>query len=606
MKQLLTLLSLVLIAGSSLAQKKTTPKNDPLADLDTAFQRVLKDRKAVGFAVAVVSKDGILYSKGFGYRNLESKQPVTTNTLFAIGSCSKAFTSSLMGMLQSEGKVDFDKPVRNYMPELSFFNDDLNNNVTIRDMMTHRTGLPRHDYSWYIFNSSSRDSLLQRIKYQEPTTKLRQSWQYNNFMFLAQGMIAEKFYKQSWEESVKEKIFAPLNMKHSNLTIKDWKAQPDIAAGYRVQGDSLIKKMDYYNINAMGPAGSINSNVTDMANWVQTWINGGKFNGKQVLPASYVKDAMSSQMVISPGFPDKEIPDAHLANYGFGWFISSYRGHYCVEHGGNIDGFSASTSFFPSDSIGIIVLTNQNGSAVTDIVRNMIADRLFGLKKVNWNGRVNEAEAKAKKAGKEAETTATDGQKKGTTLSHPIVDYEGLFNHPGYGTIDVELHNDSLMMLTPHGAAWLRHYHYDVFELIGIDDDGTIDTASKDNTKLQFHMSPAGEINAVSIGLQPGLDDIRFERKPKEQKINASELKKYVGDYELAPGVLAKFYTKEEKTLYAFIEGQPEYELVSTGKNKFAIKVLSGYNVEFEENEKGEIISASFVQPNGTFKAKRK
>ena len=383
MKQLLTVLALALIANLSFAQKKTIAKNDPLADLDTAFQRVLKDRKAVGFAVAVVSKNDILYSKGFGYRNLENKQPVTPNTLFAIGSCSKAFTSSLMGLLQAEGKLDFDKPARNYIPELSFFNDDLNDHVTIRDMMTHRTGLPRHDYSWYIFNSASRDSLLQRIKYQEPTTALRQSWQYNNFMFLAQGMIAEKLYKKSWEESIKEKIFVPLKMQHSNLTIKDWKAQPDIATGYRVQGDSLVKKMDYYNINAMGPAGSINSSVTDMANWVQTWINGGKFNGKQVLPASYVKDAMSSQMVIGAGFPDKEVPDAHLSNYGFGWFISSYRGHYRVEHGGNIDGFSASTSFFPSDSIGIIVLTNQNGSADNGSVRNMIADRLFGSYKKN-------------------------------------------------------------------------------------------------------------------------------------------------------------------------------------------------------------------------------
>lgn len=606
MKQLLTIFALTLIADASFAQKKTTIKNDPLADLDTAFQRVLKDRKAVGFAVAVVSKNNIIYSKGFGYRNLESKQPVTPNTLFAIGSCTKAFTSSLMGLLQAEDKLDFDKPVRNYIPELSFFNEDLNNHVTLRDMMTHRTGLPRHDFSWYLFNTSSRDSLLQRVKYQEPTTALRQSWQYNNFMFLAQGVIAEKLYKKSWEESIKEKIFVPLKMQHSNLAIKDWKAQPDIATGYRVQGDSLIRKMEYYNINGMGPAGSINSSVTDMANWVQTWINGGKFNGKQVLPASYIKDAMSSQMVIGAGFPDKEVPDAHLSNYGFGWVISSYRGHYRVEHGGNIDGFSASTSFFPSDSIGIIVLTNQNGSAVTGIVRNMIADRLFGLKKVNWNGRVNEVEARAKKAEKEAGDVSDNGQKKGTKPSHPIADYEGLFNHPGYGTIDMELHNDSLMMLTPQGVAWLRHYHYDVFEMIGIENDGTIDTAGKNNTKLQFHMSPSGEINAVSIGLQPGLDDIKFERKPKEKKIDADELKKYVGEYELVPGVVAKFYTKEGKTLYAFIEGQPEYELVSTGKNKFALKILNGYSVEFEENEKGEIISASFVQPDGTFKAKRK
>jgi CubicO group peptidase (beta-lactamase class C family) len=159
--------------------------------------------------------------------------------------------------------------------------------------------------------------------------------------------------------------------------------------------------------------GSINSNVNEMANWVITWINGGKFNGKEILPSNYVNQAMSSQMVVGAALPDKEVPDAFLSNYGFGWFLSSYRGHYRVEHGGNIDGFSASTSFFPSDSIGIIVLTNQNGSAVPGIVRNTIADRIFGLNKIDWNKRTNDAQAKAKAAAKEAEKKTTSNKKAG-------------------------------------------------------------------------------------------------------------------------------------------------------------------------------------------------
>src|ERR1044071_3716427 len=171
----LLLTALLLAIGSILIAQKNQPKtSDPFAGLDTVFARVLKDRKAVGFAVAVVSKDKIIYSKGFGYRDLDKKLPVTPTTLFAIGSCTKAFTASLLGLLNKEGKIDFDKPVRDYLPELRFFNDELNNNVTVRDIMCHRTGLPRHDFSWYLFNTSSRDSLVQRIKYQEPTAKLRE------------------------------------------------------------------------------------------------------------------------------------------------------------------------------------------------------------------------------------------------------------------------------------------------------------------------------------------------------------------------------------------------------------------------------------------------
>ncbi len=587
-------------------QTKNSKSSDPFAGLDTAFQRVLKDRKAAGFAVAVVSKNKVVYAKGFGYRDYEKKLPVTTTTLFAIGSCTKAFTSSLLGLLNKDDKLDYDKPARDYLPELHFFNDDLNDHVTIRDMMCHRTGLPRHDYSWYLFKSSSRDSLLQRIKYQEPTTALRETWQYNNFMFLAQGMITEKITGKSWEQNVKEKIFTPLGMTASNFSVKDMGKSNDASLGYIVQKDSIIKKIDYYNIDAIGPAGSINSNVLEMANWVTAWINGGKFNGKEILPASYVTEAMTSQMVARPGLPDKETPDAHFGTYGFAWFLSSYRGHYRVEHGGNIDGFSASTSFFPSDSIGIIVLSNQNASAVTGIVRNIIADRLFGLSRIDWNGRSNTAEAKSKASAKEGQKNKTSNKKEGTKPSHGLKDYEGLYNHPGYGTVEVVVKDDSLKMLTPNGDVWLRHYHYDVFETFGIDKEEGIDTTGGSQLNIQFLMSPAGEINILSMPLQPGLDDLRFKRTPKPKEITKTELEKYVGEYEFSPGASAKFYIKGEKTLYAFIEGQPEYELIPTDKNKFSLKILPGYSVQFDENEKGEIVSASFIQPNGTFKATKK
>ena len=599
---------LLLLATSSIlfAQKNQSKPADPFAGLDTVFARVLKDRKAVGFAVAVVSKDKIIYAKGFGYRDLEKNLPVTVNTQFAIGSCSKAFTSSLLGILNKDGKIDFDKPVKQYLPELEFYNDEMNNNITVRDILCHRTGLPRHDYSWYLFNSASKDSLMERIKYQEPTAKLRQTWQYNNFMFLVQGVLSEKLMGKTWEQNVKENIFTPLGMNTSNFSVHDMAKVNDAALGYTVIKDSIIRKLDYYDINGMGPAGSINSSVNEMANWVITWINGGKFKGKEILPSTYVTQAMSSQMVVGSALPDKEVPDAFLSNYGFGWFLSAYRGHYRVEHGGNIDGFSASTSFFPSDSVGIIVLTNQNGSAIPGIVRNTIADRLFGLNRIDWNKRTNDAQAKAKAAAKEAEKTFVSNKKQGTNPSHKINDYEGLFNHPGYGTLEIYTKNDSLFFRSRNGDAWLRHYHYDVFELFPVDKKEGIDTTQSAQINIQYHTNAAGDIDKLSMPIQAGLKDIEFNRIPKPKEITKADLEKYVGDYELGPGVIAKFYIKGEKTLYAFIEGQPEYELVATDKHKFDLKILTGYSAMFEEDASGKIISVSFIQPNGTFKAKRK
>lgn len=597
---------LSLIFSVAYSQKKTPINTDPLAGIDTLMERILKERKGAGFAVAVVNQNKIIYAKGFGYRDYEKKLPVTPNTLFAIGSCSKAFTSLLIGQLQKEGKLEYDKPVREYLPELKFFNNDLNNAVTLRDMMCHRTGLPRHDYSWYLFNTNSRDSMLQRIQYQEPTAPLRQRWQYNNFMFLAQGVVAEKMTGQTWEENIKKKIFVPLGMSNSNVSIPELVKSTEPSLGYTVYKDSIIKKLDYYNINAMSPAGSINSSVNEMAKWVMCWINGGKVNGKEIFPATYMKEAMSSQMVVSPQLPTQQRQDVFMGTYGFGWSMASYRGHYRVEHGGNIDGFSASTCFFPTDSIGIIVLANQNASAITSLVRNSIADRLLKVKPIDWLGERMAADAKAKKAAKEDTAKAESSQKKNTKPSHAPGEYEGLYNHPGYGTAEVVAKGDSLFLLTAEKKLWLRHYHYDVFQTFFVDAKDGVDTTETDPFKIQFAMNEAGDITKILMQFEDELKPLEFSRKPKPKEISKEDLKKYEGSFELAPGVDAKFYIKGEKTLYAFIEGQPEYELVATDKNTFVLKALSGYSVKFDENEKGEITAVSFIQPNGTFKAKKK
>ena len=160
----------------------------------------------------------------------------------------------------------------------------------------------------------------------------------------------------------------------------------------------------------MGPAGCINSSVSDMSAWLITWIHGGKFNGKEIIPAGFAKEAMSSQMIIGSGFPEADTKDVQFSNYGFGWSLASYRSHYRAEHGGNIDGFSASTSFFPTDSIGIVVLTNQNGSSIPSIVRNILADKMLGLKYYDWNSYMWNIYSKAKQEQKEAESSKVNSR----------------------------------------------------------------------------------------------------------------------------------------------------------------------------------------------------
>ena len=604
MKKVLFIVFTVLLMSSTMAQKKHQDLSKRLKGVDKELNEVLETWKAAGFAVAVVEKNKIIYAKGFGYRDYENKNPVTPNTLFAIGSCTKAFTSSLLGLLQSENKISFDESPGKYIPGFEFFNQEMNNSISIKDMMCHRTGLPRHDYSWYIFPGNSKDSLLQRVAFQEPFTGVREKWYYNNFMFLAQGVITEKITGKSWEENVREKLFKPLGMARSNLSIDELKKSEDIAFGYELKNDSIIQKMDYYNIAGMSPAGSINSSVNEMSNWLITWINGGKFNDNEIIPATFVNQAMSSQMVVTGALPGKENPDLHLSNYGFGWGISSYKGHYRVEHGGNIDGFSASTCFFPGDSIGIVVLTNQNGSRVPSVVRNIIADRVLNVSVTDWNKDLKKQRDKAIKDQKEAKLTAISNKKFGTKTSHILEEFSGTYTNPGYGSFDLKVERDSLFAQFPIMKMWLRHYHYDIFEPFEVKESG-IDTTETSELRINFSTNNAGEISSLKVKFEPALDPIEFKRTPNEITVDKEILESYVGEYELA-GMIAKIYLKGNETLFLFIPGQPEYELLATGLHKFSIKSLEGFKLEFIEGKKKEIIEVLFIQPNGTFKAIRK
>ncbi|MFN7115718.1 MAG: serine hydrolase [Saprospiraceae bacterium] len=599
MNRLLLLVFVFLGIATIVPAQKPTDKR--LAGLDTFVNKVLQDWHAPGVGIAVVEKNKVVYAGGFGFADYENKRPVTGNTLFAIGSCTKAFTSALLGKLQADGKLDFDEKVTTYVPEVAFYNDYLTDNVTVRDLTCHRTGIPRHDFSWYL-NGTSRDSLVQRIRYMENFASLREKWYYNNFMFLLQGVISEKLYGKSWEDNISEQFFQPLGMTNSNFAL--WaKDYPDEAKGYYTDDKNAIKPQDYYKIAGMGPAGSIFSNPVEMANWVMAWINGGKFNGKQVIPEAYVKEAMSSQMVINAGLPTPESPDVYLANYGMGWFLASYRGHYRVEHGGNIDGFSASTAFYPTDSIGIVVLTNQNGSAITGIIRNFISDRMLKLPYKNWNKQIKDARDKALAAAKEGEKSNSDSlnRKPNTRPSHALADYAGNYENAGYGAIQLSVRKDSLFIKLGEQEAYLEHYHYDVFRPQA---PGTPFEELLNSLRLQFTMDLKGEVTGFDfIGIEPALEKITFEKKALPVAMAKSELEKYTGEYELA-GMVAKVNLRGE-TLWVVVPGQPDYETVPVGNHEFKLKVLDGYSVRFEIN--GDKATAMlFIQPNGTFKATRK
>ena len=574
-----------------------------LAGLETTINKILSDHHAAGVAVAVVEKNKVVYARGFGYRDIEKKLPVTPNTQFAIGSCTKAFTASLLGILQKEYSLDFDKPVTTYLPQQKFYSNELTNQITLRDMMSHRTGLPRHDLSWYI-DPDTREALLKRVQYMEPSAPLRQRFQYNNFMFLLQGVVAEKMTGKKWETNISNRIFNKIGMRQSNFSVKDLANYEEPAVGYDIKHDSVIHRMKYYDIDGMGPAGSINSTVQDMSQWLRVWINGGKYNDSVVLPANYFAEAISSQMIVAPGTPTPEKPDIQFSNYGFGWFLVSYKGHYRVEHGGNIDGFSASTSFYPSDSIGIVVLCNQNGSAVPSVVRNLITDKLLKLPAFDWNADLLAAKKKAKDQAQQAEKSFTSGRVINTQPSHLLASYAGKYSNDAYGSFEVIKKGDSLFVKLKQQQWWLQQFHYDIF--LPFDTEEGIDTTDKSPIRFQFTTGLKGDIETAALfGFEPALPEpIVFVRSNNAITLKEGALNNYVGEF-LLSGITIKTYIKGS-SLYVLVPGQPEYELMPVSNHRFDFKAVKGFSVLFDMDAKDQLAGLTLIQPNGNFRAAKK
>ena len=592
-KILITLLSILSINNAFSQLDKR------LKGLDSELEKVLKKLEEPGFAIAIVENDQILYSKGFGYRDYENKIKVDSNTLFAIGSATKSFTSSLLGVLREDEKLNFEDSPIDHINELRFYNSQMNDVISIRDMMSHRTGLPRHDLSWYFFPTFSKDSLVSRVKHHKPFTSVRNQWWYNNFMFMLQGVIAERITNKTWSENIKEMIFDPLGMTRSNTSIAELENSENAAFGYSQD----FKKMDYYKIAGMGPAGSINSSVNEMSKWLITWINKGEYKGKKILPPNYTEEAISSQSVVVANLPDEDNPGLHLTNYGYGWFLSSYKGHYRVEHGGNIDGFSTSAAFYPSDKVGIIVLSNQNASNTPSIVRNIISDRMLDVKKTDWLKYHFDKLKEAELIQKELDKNEDSDKIKGTNPSRSMNEYEGEYTNLGYGTFDISMKNDSLFMKIPNKTFWLSHHHYDTFLPYELK-NGKVNLEDESVIFITFSAGQLGEIKKLSTGLEPAIEEpIYFDRKIKPIDIETSELDKYVGDFKFMKNT-CKTYLKED-VLYVFVPEQPEYRLNPIGKHLFSIEKLDGYKIKFDVSENDKVTHISFVQPNGTFKYKK-
>lgn len=476
--------------------------------LDSFIFKTMEDWHVMGVSVAVIKKNEVIFSKGYGSSDFAAKKPVTGHTIFPIASCTKPFASALIGMAIEEKKLELNKPVRNYLPDFNLYNDELTQKATIKNLLTHSTGLPGHDWAWTFNTNYPREVYLQRIKFLEPSLPLGTKFQYSNFSYFLLGALTEKIYDRTWTELVTEKILLPLGMNNTVASYTTLKDHEKLARTYDYRDSFKLEETK--QMDDLLAAGSILSTADDLAQWLKMWINGGMVNGKRILPAGYINKAISPEIVASTEINAQSV-DEPVINMGLGWFLSSYRGHYRAHHTGNLAGYSSSVSFFPFDSLGIVVLVNQNGSPLIRLIPNFVADIVFNMevhdKNAEMLGRRKKFDAMRKNQAPINLDTVT--RKPALTLAS----YYGEFHNPGYGTAKITAYKNGLLLnyenlelvLIPKGTGHSFSSHHTEDSLVFQWGEG--DAVFKTNKK--------GEVESFSIPFEPEVDPIVFSLKNK-------------------------------------------------------------------------------------------
>ncbi len=569
---------------------------DPaLAGFEKFVDAELKKWNVPGIAITVVKDGKVILKRGYGWRDVDKKLPMTEVTVQPIASVTKSFTVAALASLVREGKLSWDKPVRDYLPDFKMFNDYTTLNATPRDLVTHRTGLPRHDASWYNA-TASREELYKRIQYLEPSAPLRATWQYNNFMFMTAGYMGGRVAGSDWETLVRNNIFKPIGMLNSTFTIEDMQNAQHVGKGYQWDEKEVARPIQYRGLAAMGPTGSINSNMEDMSRYLRMFLARGQFEGKTIINAADIVEMTNPQMVMADARRFEEISSTQ---YGMGFFLTHYRGERLVHHGGNMPGASSLLSFLPLKNVGVFTTANLSGSSLPTIVTYAIYDRLLAMKPVDWSARLWEVKEKGRLSQESAKKQNLTPRKKGTKPAHELAAYSGNYAHPGYGVIGFKQFNDGLVGTYNGLSSPFPHFHYEVFEA---PDDKLNDLAK---TKVQFVTNVDGEVSAVSIVMETSVKPIEFIRQPDANLTKREFLVPLAGEYELGANKVT-ITLRNDNVLTLSIPGQAVRELVGLRGMKFALKGLDGYSIEFIADKAGKISQAAFYQPNGNFVATRK
>ncbi len=485
----LTVVFTFVLAASAAAQP---------ADLDAWVARTMKTFEVPGIALAVVKDDGVVVAKGYGVRKLGEATPVDTQTLFGIASNTKAFTATALGLLVEEGKIEWDAPVTRYLPAFALSDPYVTRELTVRDLLVHRSGLGlgAGDLLWWPESTYDRKEIARRLRFIPLSTSFRSAYAYDNVLYLVAGELIEAISGESWEDFVGKRILAKVGMTGSNVRHSAAAEGGNLASPHaRVEGK--VRPIRPFASDNTNPAGGINSSATDIAKWMRVQLSGGKLaDGTRLFSAATARQLTTMVTPIPSGDPPPELAPlkASFNGYALGFGVRDYRGHKVLLHTGGLPGYVSRVIMLPDLNVGVAVFTNQESGGAFDAIAFHILDHYLGAPAYDWIDGYRKIEERSIAAGAAAEADAARVKSAGGASSLEAARYAGSYRDPWYGDVTIAKEGEALVMRfsrTPALVGDLAHFQHDTFivrwrdrELradafvtFALNPDGTIDQA---------------------------------------------------------------------------------------------------------------------------------
>lgn len=435
-------------------------------EIDATVNKAMKTWNVPGLALAIVKDDQVILSKGYGIREMDQPEKVDEHTLFAIGSNTKAFTATAVGLLVQEGKLAWDDPVTKYIPSFQLHDSHAAQLMTIRDLLCHRGGFGTWAGDMLQFSNYPLEEIVRRLRYIPPAYSFRAGYGYCNLMFITAELVISTVSGMSWDEFIRQRIFEPLGMQDSVTSPSFFGDRTNIAAPHEdIKGK--LQVLNYRKDNHFGAAGAICSSISDIALWMRLQLNRGTLDGKRFVDEAIIEETHTphTTMPLTP-VEKKFFPSRRFSAYGLGWFLNETDGRFVVRHTGGVDGMLSNVIMIPDKKIGIAVFSNKLPNAAYVAIPHYLTEKLLGLPERGWIQMYVDLDEENKKKAQEAQKKNDASHAKNTRPSFGLEKYAGPYESDILGGATLSVEGDALhIQLQAHTSisGTLEHWHYDTF-----------------------------------------------------------------------------------------------------------------------------------------------